>query len=335
MNQASRHPMIKSFAHRVWLSLLTGYIFLYYGEIMFWATPDREGINPSGLFLTWLLYSVFAYVFLCVAAGFRARSPWAVFLAGAVFGWFEEGIVMQTTYGSPDTPFPISISFTGLAWHALIAALVGWFVVRKVLAENRPLRMVSVAALIGAFYGFWAVFWWTEPPEPMKLLFQTGRQDLLLLRFGGFTLVTTALLIGSLWLYNRRMPRPFTPSKVEQWILGLATLAYFGLVTIPAVPKAIWVLPPLLGLTFLALDRNRRVEDRPDAIVAFNPKVGFWSYLALMVIPVVATAIYFLALAADARLRSNIVVFYATSALGAGLWIASVCVVLCRSRISG
>ena len=115
-------------------------------------------------------------------------------------------------------------------------------------------------------------------------------------------------------------------------MVGLATLVWFGLVTTPAAPKAFWVLPPLLGLTFLALDRNRRVEDQPDAIVGFNPDVGAGSYLALLFIPLVATATYFLALAAGVRWRTNIVVFYATSALGAGLWIASVCAPLRRAR---
>jgi len=49
-------------------------------------------------------------------------------------------------------------------------------------------------------------------------------------------------------------------------------------------------------------------------------------------IPLVATATYFLAVAAGVRWRTNIVVFYATSALGAGLWIASVCAPLRRAR---
>ncbi len=330
--QAARNPLMKRLAQRFCLSLLTGYVFLYYGEFMFWATPDREGMNPGGLVLTWLLYSIFAYVFLCVAACFKARSLWAVFLAGAVFGWFEEGIIMGTTFGSPDTPFPMSISFTALAWHALIDVLAGWYLVRQVLSKNRPLRMAGVAALVGAFYGFWAISWWNEPPEPMRVLFAAGRKDMILLHFGGFTFVTTALLIVTLWLYNLLMPCPFTPSKLEKWMVGLATLVWFGLVTTPAAPKAFWVLPPLLGLTFLALDRNRRVEDQPDAIVGFNPDVGAGSYLALLFIPLVATATYFLALAAGVRWRTNIVVFYATSALGAGLWIASVCAPLRRAR---
>ncbi len=319
---------MKNFALRVWLSLLTGYVFLYFGELVFWATPEREGMDPFGLGLTWLLYSFFAYVFLSVVASFRARNVWAVFLAGAVFGWFEEGIILQTTYGTPDSPFPFTISFTALAWHALIDVLIGWYLLRRVLSENHPGRRIAVAALVGAFYGYWAIFWWTEPPEPMRLLLEAGQKDLLLLRFGAFTLITTALLACVFWLYDRMMPFVFSPSKFEKGFLVAVTLAYFALVTVPAAPKALWVLPPLLGLTFLALYRNRRVEDQPDAIVAFAPAARPGRYLTLMIIPVVATSIYFVALAADLRLHTNLVVFYTTTALGAGLWLASVVALL-------
>lgn len=104
---------------RVAVALCSGYIILYYGEFMFWATPDREGLNVAGIIAVWLLYSMMAYPLLCVVSYFKVRDPWAIFLAGALYGWFEEGIVVQTMYGTPDSPFPMSISFTGLAWHAL------------------------------------------------------------------------------------------------------------------------------------------------------------------------------------------------------------------------
>ncbi|MBI2299310.1 MAG: hypothetical protein HYU66_10285, partial [Armatimonadetes bacterium] len=105
---------MNDFMKRVVVTLCTGYVFVYYGEFVFWATPDREGMDAAGLIATWLLYSIMAYPFLCVVRSFKVRDPWAVFLAGAFYGWFEEGIIVQTTYGSPDTPFPMSISFTGL-----------------------------------------------------------------------------------------------------------------------------------------------------------------------------------------------------------------------------
>ena len=312
------------FLKRATLSLRTGWIFVFYGEVMFWATPERDGMDFGGLLATWLAYSVMAHVFLCVSSSLHVRSPETVFLAGAFYGWFEEGIVVQTMYGSPDGPFPMSISFTGLAWHALISVYVGWFSVRRVLAENSIRRTLTLGSSIGVFYGLWAIFWWNEPPAPMKELLDSGRVDILLVRFSIYAISTTALLIFAHWIYNRVMPFAFRVSKAERWCLGVVTLLYYACITVPAAPAALWVLPPLLGTTVWALWRRGKHELRPDAISAFAEKVRLTNYLALFSIPTVAIAVYFLALASDARLATNQLVYLVTTPVGALLWIAAV-----------
>lgn len=315
---------MRGFRKRLAIALTTGYVFFFYGELVFWATPDRPGMGVAELLLTWLVYSVFAYVFLCVVSVFKARSLWSVFLAGAFFGWYEEGVVMGTTYGTPDTPFPISISFSGLAWHALIDVLIGWHLVRKALARSRLLDVLTLACGIGAFYGLWAVFWWTEPPAPMQALFEAKRKDLVLLHFAVFSLATTVLLIAAHALYARVSSSGFKPTKIELWILGIGSLLYFAFVTVPAAPRALIILPVLMGPTLWALNRNRRTETRPDAIVAFAGRVKWRRYLCLLAIPLVASVVYFVALACDAFLRTNVPIYYLTSAVGLGLWIFSI-----------
>jgi hypothetical protein len=319
---------MKDFLIRVLIGLTTGYILCYYGELMFWATPEREGMTVGGIIGTWLVYSCMAYVFLCVVSVFNVRSVWAVYLAGAFYGWYEEGIIVQTMYGTPDGPFPLSISFTGLAWHASIDVFIGWYLVRKVLAREKAIQNISLAGVIGLFYGFWGIFWWNEPPEAMKALLDMGQKDILLIRFGFFVLATTAVLILAHWLYNRVIPFVFKPSKLELWFLGAATLLYYACITVPAAPKALWVLPPLMVCTFWALNKNRHLESRPDAISAFDTKVKPLNYFSLFVIPLIATTIYFLGLAADAKLRVNIVVYYVSSVLGVLMWIASIVVIV-------
>lgn len=319
--------MLKSFFRRVAVALCSGYIIVYYGELMFWATPDREGMGWGGIFAAWLLYSLMAYPFLCVVGHFKVHGPAAVFLAGAFYGWFEEGIILQTTYGSPDTPFPQSISFTALAWHAPIDIWAGWYLLRRVLAQNRPRLTAALAAGLGLFYGLWAVFWWNEPPPPMKALLEAGQKDLLLVRFVLFAFGTTAVLILAHWLYRRVQPAEFTPSKREMGILGVIVLLYFAFVTVPAAPKALWVLPPLMALTFWGLNRNRLAETRPNAVVAFPERIRPANYLCLFVIPLVAGGVYFLALANDLRLSTNLVFFRVATPLGVLAWLTSV--VLC------
>lgn len=324
---------MRSFFERVAVALCSGYIIVYYGELVFWATPDREGMNAVGIIATWLVYSIMAYPFLCVVSLFKVRSVWAVFLAGSFYGWFEEGIIVQAMYGSPDTPFPMSISFTGLAWHALIGVWVGWYLVRRVLAQNKYPTTIVLACGIGLFYGLWGIFWWNEPPQAMKVLLDTGRKDMLFIHFALYAFATTALLVLTHWLYDRVRVTEFKPSKIELWTFGVLTLLYYVFVTVPAAPKAIWVLPPLMGVTCWALFKNRRAETRPDAIVAFTQKMKLLNYLLLLFIPLVASAIYFLALANDLRLHANIIFFLIATPLGFILWLISVVKCVLRRSI--
>src|SRR6185295_18976882 len=101
------------------------------------------------------------------------------------------------------------------------------------------------------------------------------------------------------------------------------TLLYYAFITVPAAPQSLWVLPPLMGVTFWALSKNRRAETRPDAIVAFPEKVKPLNYLLLFLIPLVAIGIYFIALANEARLSTNVIIYYVTTPLGAILWLIS------------
>jgi hypothetical protein len=315
---------MKPFLKRVTISLCSGYIIVYYGEFMFWATPGHEGFNAGGFVTIWLAYSVFAYPFLCVVSFFKVRDPWAVFLAGAFYGWFEEGIIVQTMYGPPDGWFPASISFTGLAWHALIDVWIGWYLVRKVLSQNRYMKTAALTCGIGLFYGFWAIFWWNQPPPSLKDMLEAGQKSVIIILFALYAFGTTAALVFAHWLFNRLRMNEFKPSKVELWIVGVLVLLYYAFITVPAAPKALWVLPPLLGVTFWALARNRRAETRPNVIVAFPEDVNVLNYLLLFIIPLVALAIYSLALAVGARLATNQVVYYVTTPLGALLWLMSV-----------
>jgi hypothetical protein len=319
---------MKSFGKRVVAALLTGYIFFYYGECLFWATSDREGMGFAELSITWVVYSVFAYVFLCVVNLFNVRNVWAVFLAGAFFGWYEEGIVLQTTHGTPDNPLPMSIAWTALAWHALIDVFVGWYLVRWTLSQGSLSRIAALAGFIGIFYGLWSIFWWNEPPEPMKQLLDSGRKDLVVVHFATFSLVTCIILVTVHWLYDRLGPISFHPTRLELPGVALVTLIYFGLVTVPSAPIALAVIPIVMGVTLLALNRNRRVERRASAIACFESDVSAANYLCLLLIPFTAMAVQFIAFAGEISLRTNVAAYYGLSAVGSILWVLSLIVLL-------
>ena len=137
--------------------LAAGYILTYFSELLFWARP-RPGDSLGGWLGTWLVYSLTGFMMLALIGHFRARSIWALFLAGAAFGWLTEGLVVQTAYED----LPLSLSFTGLAWHALISVLVGWWLTGNTLRRGLLPTMVLSAA-IGLTYGLWAIHWWLAP----------------------------------------------------------------------------------------------------------------------------------------------------------------------------
>ncbi len=180
--------------------LATGYILLYYSELMFWARV-RPGDSLKDWVSTWLLYSLLGYILLTLIARFRVSGIWALFLAGAVFGWLAEGLVVQTAYES----LPLSISFTGLAWHALISVCAGWYAVRRALRSGlRP--TLGWAAGIGLAYGFWAIAWWLEPDGGKATPYE----------FAIYSFSGSLLLVIAYWIHDRTVPGFFKPNRVAE-----------------------------------------------------------------------------------------------------------------------
>ena len=77
-----------------------------------------------------------------------------VFLIGALYGWLAEGVLVTTVVDS----MPLTLSFTGLAWHALFTVLVGWWWIPRVLSGSVKSSILPLVAL-GAGVGTWAAFW--------------------------------------------------------------------------------------------------------------------------------------------------------------------------------
>jgi len=299
--------------------IATGYILMFFSENLFWARlrPDN---SVSDWLYTWIAYSLAAYIFLWIISYFRVRSFWALFLAGAVFGWTVEGVVVQTTYES----LPLSISFTGLAWHALISVMVGWYAVRMALQQRSILHTLRIAALIGLGYGLWAIYWWIEPD---------GGSRATIAGFAAYSLVATTLSILAYRLYDWVAVEDYTPGLPGRIIVGLMALLYFVFVTIKAAPVALLVLPVLLLFTYIALKRNREIE-ADCSILSLKPKpVAVWNYLALFAIPVTAIIFYSIAYYANFKWHTNWVLYIITTPLGFILYIVSTYKILKQKQI--
>ena len=287
--------------------LATGYILFYYSELVFWARVQPTDTLPNWI-STWLAYSLLALVFLTVVARFRVHTVWALFLAGALFGWMTEGIVVQTAYES----LPLSLSFTGLAWHALISVWVGWYAMRRALFSGLKMTLL-VSFAIGIAYGLWAISWWVEPGETPSLP----------LEFSRYAFISSLLLVFAYWLHDRTVPVFFKPNRAVEVAAGILFLLYFAFVTVPAAPWAVAILPFLLLLVYLALRRNQQRESRTPLHQCFSRTDQPWRHLGLLTLPFAAALVYAVAYAMVVRWPTNILLYLITTPTGFILFILS------------
>ena len=185
-----------------------------------------------------------AFLFLVVVVRFNVNSLAALFLAGAFFGWIGEGIIVQTTYEN----LPLSISFTGLSWHALVTVLIGWYGLQIALGKYTKRSLVYVG-LIGIFCWIWGISWIYEEPESLvsPIIFTI------------YVFTTTLLLALCLFASVKLFKKPFSPSP---WAIKIAAgifLFLYALVIVSGQIKAL-ILIPLMAIIYFSLRQNKKSE---------------------------------------------------------------------------
>ncbi|MBN2176084.1 MAG: hypothetical protein JW722_00325 [Demequinaceae bacterium] len=274
------------------LALSMGYVFFYFSELLFWARVRPEDSLPEWLWV-WFTYSIATYVVLWLGWRFQTRSWWQVFLVGAAYGFIIEGIVVTKMYEA----VPLSISFTPLAWHALISVMVGWWLVDRAVrrGQTRPFVWIGVAG--GLAYGVWAINWWVEEDHQVTVA-----------SFATYSFAATVLVIPAYLVAARLMRRGFEPSVVgTRVVFGLVAFQY--LVTgIFVTWLALVILPPLAYLTWRALARTGpELPPTEPLTIAFPTKVR--QLVWFLAIPALATVVYTVAYGAGAEVETNIPVY--------------------------
>lgn len=209
-----------------------------WSEMWFWGhfRPD-----DSALGLGQTVFAYAAVVQLCrlvarrTAVDGSGAFAWRrIFLVGLVFGWLVEGVVATTMA----IDLPLSISWTGMAWHAMFTVLLGWWLVPVLLRSSRR-RSILLLAAIGAAVGTWAAFWrfedGSDPPIPEFALYMS------------VTTLLYALGLTGWWILRRRAE----PS----WLGSLAAaLLLAGLIVKNAAVAPLTLLgPALVSLVIMAL----------------------------------------------------------------------------------
>jgi hypothetical protein len=285
-----------SFPSRIAYTLLTAYILTFYSEWMFWSgRPPAENFVLEAL-PSWLMYAFATFLFLTAASYFRVQNLSAVFLAGAVYGWLVEGVLVQTMYDD----FPLNISFTGLAWHALFSVVFGWWWLPRRLRAGRA---IIPCLLFGLGLGLWSIGWWTEPDVAVA-----APESIFLYNFS-----FGVLLVPAYVLWDRFNLIDFRPSRIEIVGVLILTALYFAFVSVPTQPLALFVLPPLLALVLWALWKNKGRDSKFQHTAG---TITFIRALPLLLIPLTASLVYTAAFITGLTLPTLQVLYWITMPLG-------------------
>lgn len=304
--QRERRPLLVRWLAKAAVILASGYVLFFFSERVFWSFP-RPNDSLGDLVVTWLVYSLLGWILLIAVRRYRIASFLPLFLAGAVYGWVAEGVVVDTLYGGPGNPFPLSISFTGLSWHALFSVGVGWYLLPKAMIAQKPTTAILTSSAIGLCWGLWAAWW------PNEL----GQGDnTSLTSFAVHALACSLLFIGSWGLLGKARSDWFRPGRLETVVLWGLVALIFLFARIPARPSAALILPPLLLLAAIGLRRSAGNEDRSDLLDDFLGRIRLPNVFVLVLIPLAAIATF-----APFRLlgiypATNIVLYVITMPLG-------------------
>ncbi len=302
-------------------ALSTGYILFVFSERLFW-TVWREGDSLVDLTITWLAYSAIAYLFLATVFWSRANDFWSMFLAAAVYGWLVEGGLIHTLYGTqPSAPFPISISITGLSWHALLSVMVGWWATGRALVAISPWRLVWTSLGIGVFWGVWAMFPRRETPPIITPL-------------PAFLLNSAVLILGlaaSWWLSFRAGVRDFRPGWFGLVLCALVIALFYVQYVLELGVLPLVLLPSLLGVAAVALYRHR--QGTSPATQPTTRRLQTSRLLILGLTPIASTLVYGVAAAAglDRWPISTIVYYYTTGPAGFVLLVVAIVMIFWRT----
>lgn len=242
-------------------------------------------------------YLVPTTALLWVASTFGVAGWQSIVLAGAVYGFVTEGVLTPIMYGA--FPFdPFALSYTSLAWHALVTVSFGLVGLHHLLARARVLTACLGVAAFGVFWGAWAVTL-TLPDGPTDvsegIAAFTG--EVPVDRFALYTVAVTAVVaLGHAALGRVVRAEDLVPGRrLARVVLVLGAL-YFAVAISWVVP---WSLPVLLTMLWVCRAGLRRAavsaapaESAESVLVRLAERVPARRLPMLLCLPAAAVATY-------------------------------------------
>jgi hypothetical protein len=293
--------------HERWgLVLGASFILWSVSERAFWSMM-RSDDTLFFLVLGLLPYIVATYLVFLAIQYFKVSTFFEFVLMGALYGWLVEGVVAMTLFGAPGIPFPITISWTGLAWHMLISVAIMLWWHHRVLTKSLW-GSIIFSSCFGLFWGVWSMTWAFETPPIANTV------PVFALHVGGIT----ALMAFGHWLLGRRTVTAFTPPRFEWILIGAIAVLYFGGITVQFVGVWAVILPVLFGLLALPLLQSKKRHDAPRVLLVLTTPIPLPNLAMFVLTPAIATAFYALTMSGVIPVFPiNMPLFIATSIAGA------------------
>jgi len=258
-----------TFWHRIMSALAVGGIIGFASEMQFYVTPE-SAIGPFDIPLTWLFYSVTAWLSLGLAAWVGVRGWVSLFLIGCIFGWVIEGVVVATVYDA----LPWTLPFTAMSWHALVSGVLVLGAGR--MAVRWPwYKAAGYWAALGIAHGIWGQFW------------VIGRTDMPSDSFTYAYLVGLGLIVPLAHIVLDRLPVAYPFKRTELLILaGLSTLLWAAQMVASLNPGYL-VLPLAILPTLWILRRRQRSQGVPLTLAP----APAWRHFLFMLMPLLTAFI--------------------------------------------
>lgn len=308
---------------KIAIVLANGYILVFFSERVFWSFW-RPGDTLPEFLITWFAYCLLGWLFLDLVRRFKVASFSPLFLCGSVFGWVDEGVVVDTLYGNSTNPFPLSISFTGLAWHALLSIGVGWYLIGDALTEQKATRTALISLAVGICWGLWAAWWPTELGKGANTS---------VWGFASHVLPCSNLYMLAWSVFGLARPDWFRSSRLATIVLWGLVVAIFLAARVPARNYAALILPPLLTVCWIGLRRNAPTEQGSGVLDEILGRIRLRNVMALVLIPLSAIAVYAIFRTMNLLVPTNLVLYWITMPLGFWFFFRSLWVVF-RPKIA-
>jgi len=277
------HRLGAAYGSAIVLMFFSEYYFLNEGPVLeLLGTLQSDPLLAVPAFVSFAsFYVLFTYPFLALLSHFNVRSLSGLLLAGAIFGWATEGLILPIVYES----IPISFMFPSIGWHALIDVMLGWYFVRLGMRHLGIVGNGVMFVILGAAWGMWATWFWGGAEADAMAPLAPGDFSLLVIVSSGFWLLGMVLA-------DRFCEVEFRVNKWEFGGIGMIYIVLVPLIAFPYLPLSLLIVP-FVALTVLALwaGRNHAGGDKIlEKLHGVRPPL--WSYLMALLTPLTAALVY-------------------------------------------